>query len=593
MKKQGFWGINAKKTKAGKLIALSLVTATVLSTLPGCSEGKETKTYKEEITIDVFDSLANYQGIQNGWFAKAVEDRFNMKLNIIAPNVSGGGSTLFETRSAAGNLGDLIICNGDANTLQHLVNSGLLVDMSSYLKGSELLNKYSTAINGLNHIFTEGSIYAIPSEISTGSPTESSEPIEPVYGPYLRWDYYKELGYPEMETLEDLLPILKAMQVAHPKSDSGEKVYGFSFFGDWDGNLVNCVKQPTCFYGYDEVGYVLAKADGSDYQSIIDSDSMYVRVLKFFNKAYRMGLVDPESSTQNLESVANKVRDGAVLFNFWPWLSQTLYNTEERMNEGKGYMMAPIKDLSVLSYGCNVYGSQQTVICIGKNAKDIERLADFIDWLYSDEGIYYNNAQASQGSAGPEGLTWEMTDDGPVLTDFGKKCFVDMYAEVPDELGGGTWEDGVSALNYKPVSNNEIASNGYPYTYTLWDSYLSTRYTTLDLDWQQHMDAFTTMEYLSKNDQLIVAPGCSYVAPKESSDITAIRNQCNSVISKYCWEMIYANNDKEFEELLVEMQETLYYLDYETVYNSDLKNAKSQDMARKNAAARDAEYQGK
>lgn len=579
-----------KKLSYTKIIALSLIVGLTIGSICGC--GSEKKTYKESITIDVFDSLANYSGIQNGWFGNAVEERFNMKMNIIAPNVSGGGTTLFDTRCAAGNLGDLIICNGDANTLSHLVNSGLIVDMSSYLKGKEILSNYGEAVDSLNSIFPEGSIYAIPSEISTGSATTSNETLEPVYGPYLRWDYYKELGYPEIETLEDLLPILKQMQENHPTSDSGEKTYGFTFFKDWDGNLVNCIKQPCCFYGYDEMGYVLAKVDGSDFQSIIDSDGIYVRVLRFYNKAYQMGLVDPASATQNIENASEKIRDGAILFNFWPWLSQTLYNTEDRMNEGTGFMMASIDDMQVVSYGCNVYGSQQTVICIGKNAKDIDRLADFIDWLYSDEGVYYNNAAASQGAAGPEGFTWEMTADGPVLTEMGKKCFIDMYAEMPEEMGGGTWEDGVSALNYRPVSGGEIAKNGYSYSYMLWPSYLETRYTALDLDWQEKMGAFTTMDYLRENNKLIIAPGCQYVQPTESNDISAIRNQCNSVITKYCWEMIFAEDDETFDALLENMQDTLYYLNYEKVLESDMKNAKAQDMARKNAASKEATYQG-
>lgn len=51
---------------------------------------KEKCPYKEFITVDVFDAQANFQGIQSGWFAKVVKDRFNMELNIIAPNVAGG-----------------------------------------------------------------------------------------------------------------------------------------------------------------------------------------------------------------------------------------------------------------------------------------------------------------------------------------------------------------------------------------------------------------------------------------------------------------------------------------------------------------------
>ena len=35
-----------------------------------------------------------------------------MELNIIAPNIAGGGDTMREVRAAAGNLGDLIISSG-------------------------------------------------------------------------------------------------------------------------------------------------------------------------------------------------------------------------------------------------------------------------------------------------------------------------------------------------------------------------------------------------------------------------------------------------------------------------------------------------
>ena len=86
------------------------------------------KEYEETLIVDVFDSLANYQGMQSGWFAKIVKDKFNMELNIIAPNVAGGGDTLYQTRAAAGNLGDLLICDGSNNNLQDLVTAGLVMD---------------------------------------------------------------------------------------------------------------------------------------------------------------------------------------------------------------------------------------------------------------------------------------------------------------------------------------------------------------------------------------------------------------------------------------------------------------------------------
>ena len=40
------------------------------------------------MTVEVFDSLASSQGLQkSGWFAKIVKDKFNIKLNIIAPAI--------------------------------------------------------------------------------------------------------------------------------------------------------------------------------------------------------------------------------------------------------------------------------------------------------------------------------------------------------------------------------------------------------------------------------------------------------------------------------------------------------------------------
>ena len=79
------------------------------------------KTYDKTITIDNFNSQANYQGVQSGWFAKVVKDKFNMEINIIAPNVAGGGDTLFQTRSAAGNLGDLVMIGSENGRLADTV----------------------------------------------------------------------------------------------------------------------------------------------------------------------------------------------------------------------------------------------------------------------------------------------------------------------------------------------------------------------------------------------------------------------------------------------------------------------------------------
>lgn len=562
-------------------------TATTDNSTAAADDSSKTgaEKYPEFITVDVFDSLANYQGIQSGWFAKIVKEKFNMELNIIAPNVAGGGDTLYQTRSAAGELGDLIIEGADGGKLKDMVTAGLLVDMTDLIAGKENLAKYQAGIDSLNSLVEQDGIYGIPSSVSEQSATNPSEGLESTFGPYLRWDAYKAIGYPEMNTLEDLLTVLKDMQEAVPTSDSGKPTYGFSLFKDWDGNMMCLAKQPTCFYGYDELGFVLAKADGSDYQSIIDSDSMYVRVLKLYYTANQMGLMDPESTTQNYDTMYAKYQDGQILYCPWPWCCQAAYNTPANKDAGKGFMVSSINDMKDFSYGCTPNGSR-LFMGIGSNAEDKQRLADFIEWLYSPEGIQDATAQTSS-SCGPIGLTWEMKDGAPVLTDFGKDAFYNGGdTVVPDEWGGGTWKDGVSALNFVTVLPSDTnPETGFPYNYTLWESVIKANSTALDTDWQTHMNALTTIDFLKSNDKLMVAPGCSYIAPAEESEITTLRGECKAKIIDNSWKMVFAANDEEFNSLLKDMQDTVIGLGYDQVLAVDMQNAKDQNDARIAAAA--------
>ena len=571
--------------KMSKYVATGLLGMTLLGSLAGCGGAAESDTdaassesgYDETITIDVYNGLANYMGMQEGWFAKIVRDKFNMELNIIAPNVAGNGDTLYQTRTAAGDLGDLIIVD-NGQQYNELVEAGLLTDASEYYETMENVQRFDAAVQNLNK--DADGLYGFPTSVSTLKATDPSEGLDPTFGAYVRWDLYGEQGYPEIGTLEDLLPVIQKMQEDNPTTDSGKKVYGFSLFSDWDGNMMNAGKQLVTYYGYDESGFVLAKADGSDYQSIIDSDSEYIRALKFYFEANQMGLVDPESTTQNYDTLFAKFQEGQVLFSWWPWLGQAAFNTTTNLTEGKGFMLAPIQDQKIFSYGAEVYGGKQ-FIGIGSNAEDPERIAAFIDWLYSSEGVLANSSQTS-GSSGPEGLPWEMKDGEPVLTEFGKQALLDGDGDVPEEYGGGSYKDGVSALNVNTVLPIDInPDTGFPYAYTMWESYQNETTDPVKEDWSKNMGgAESTIGYLEENDQLLVAPGASYVAPEDSSEISTLRNQAKATIIEYSWRMVFAKDEAEFDQLLKEMQETADGLGYQTVLEFDMNNAKDQNEKR-------------
>ncbi len=547
------------------------------------AEGPFPDTWDQELTVDVFDGLANQMGNQPGWFGHLVREEFALTLNVIAPNVAGGGDTLYNTRVAAGDLGDVIVTDV-GQKLDELVDGGLLTDLTPYYEHMTSASRFDPAVQKASE--GKDGLYAIPTQVSTLKPTEPSEGIDPTFGPFLRWDLYKEVGYPEIGTLEDLLPVLKAMQEAQPTADNGKRVYALSLFADWDGNYMNNAKQPCCYYGYDEVGFVLAKADGSDFQSILDPDSLYVRVLRWFFEANRLGILDPESTTQNYDTLFSKVQAGQVLFSFWPWQGQAAYNTEANLAEGRGFMIAPLADQRIFSYGASIYGAEQ-VFAVGADAEDPQRAAAFIDWLYSSAGVYANSSQ-TMGAAGPQGLTWELDADGnPELTDFGRQALLGDGAEVPAEWGGGDYIDGSSWLNVTTVLGNDLdPETGAPFNYKMWETYQESVSNPLVEDWSGHMGGFaTTMEYLTANDMVAVGTGASYVAPEDSSEVETIRNQVKAVIVENSWKMAFASDQAEFDSLLETMRSTAEGLGYQTVLDVDMANAEAQATLRDEVAA--------
>ena len=98
---------------------------------------------EEPMEIVFFDDAANYHGEQTGWFAKVVLDRFNIKLNIIATQVVG--DEVFATRSADGDLGDIIIM--DKTKFPDLVKAGLVQDMGERINEITNLAPFMTQID--------------------------------------------------------------------------------------------------------------------------------------------------------------------------------------------------------------------------------------------------------------------------------------------------------------------------------------------------------------------------------------------------------------------------------------------------------------
>ncbi len=540
--------------------------------------GQNITGHEEPYRIDVFTMLANYSGLQTGWFGKIVKDKFNMELNLIASNVDGG-DVKFTSLLASGDLGDIIIFGDDDSKYLNAISGGLLLDMTRNglldRYGQEIATNYPKVLQKAKIHAGKGiSVYGLGYNAAnmSGGPSEGEEMT---WGPDLRWDLYASLGYPKIDKMEDYLPVLKQMQVLEPVSESGRPVYGFSLWRDWDGNKMCLAKQYCNVYGYDEsdnfnpYGFALISATGDQYQSLLDSNSFYIRCLRLYYNANQMGLMDPDSISQTYEDAINKMKDGQTLFSWFPWMDN-IYNTQERQAEGKGFRLVPFSEEVVYSVGYNPYGGNR-LISIGAEAKQPERIMQLINWMYSPEGFQTNET-------GPKGLTWDIDEKGkPYLTSYGMKALPNNPESVPEEYGAGTFRDGQNQMNIDLIQPTAInPETGEAYDFHLWTSYLNTSPTKLVKDWREKMGVLTAKEYFMKKGQIAIAePVFIGVAPETmSKELEQKKGQVSNVIKEYSWKMVFAKNQAEFDQLYDEMLVKAKGLGYNDVLMWNIEQAK-------------------
>ncbi|MGF7030875.1 putative aldouronate transport system substrate-binding protein [Paenibacillus mucilaginosus] len=518
-----------------------------------------------EITLNVFSNLANFTGEQSGWFGKLIKDKFNIKLNIIS-----GGEQRAATMMASGDLGDIAV----AVDYKNAIKAGLLLDWNK----DGLLDKYGQdikkyagqALEANSKQFGGGkAIYGIGHNVGSGS--GPSEGANMNFGPLLRWDLYQKLGSPEIKTVEDYLTVVKQMQELSPKSESGKPTYGFSLWSDWDGIVSMNAGSIGALFGY-SVGdgfnasdLIQVKADEAKWQGVIDEDSSYMRGLKFFFEANKMGLLDPDSLTQKFPDVANKYSDGQVLFAQFPWLTDG-YNTEERVNAGKGFAFVPFADEQMHSTGFSPYGGNW-YWSIGAKTKYPERVMQFMNWLFSPEGV-------QESKLGPKGLLWDIQDGKPTLTEFGYKA-VTNSVDMPAEYGGGLFKDGGNQINNSTIALSTInPETGEPYDYTMWTSYLNKNPNPVTKSWRDAMGALTIKDYVVKNNKVVVKPPYfSEQAPmEEPSGIKQKKAEVGKVIKEYSWKMMFAKDDNEFASLKEAMISKAKGLGYDEVIKFQVEN---------------------
>ena len=502
----------------------------------------------ETIEITVFSQLANYSGKLTGWFAEVMKKEFNCEMTII-PDTDG----MFDTRMESGDLGDIVIFGSNGDQYQRAVKEGMLYDLNeddlltnygAYLKENM---PYALENNGnLNESVTgENVVHGFGHNVA--SSTEDHEAF--FYTMDVRWDLYKELGYPVINNLDEFYQLMVDMKGICPTDENGNETYATSIWPDWDGNMVMYIKAfATCYWGHDEMGFGLYDVDTGEFYYALDEGGPYLEALKFFNKLYQADLIDPNSMTQTYNEMSEKVTAGGTFFSIFDYAGSQLYNTEAHLTEGRAmYPMVP-NDATPLCYGMNVLGGNR-IWTIGANTEYPELCMAIINYLTTPEGYMTYNY-------GPKDACWYYDEEGNSwLTELGEQAQADRKGTMmPEEWGGGTFNDGTFQANNttwsKDASNPD--SNGETYNYINWKSQRKDETYDILQDWRDKYGQYTFQEYMNTTN-FKVALGTSYTESKRSDELQIIWEQVAECLVNYTWQAIYAESDEEFDRIVNEM----------------------------------------
>lgn len=545
-----------------KAICLIMVLIMTASLFAGCG-----KSGDKTITLTCYSQLANYSGNLTGWFGQILKEKFNVVINII-PDTDG----IYETRMESGNLGDLVIWGSDGNDYKNAVRAGMLLDwneddllseLGPYIKenmpyalekNANLLNGDLTATDESGNLLYPdaadytGITYGFGHNVAT-----SPEDHESFFYTWdIRWDLYKELGYPQVKDLDDLYDLFVNMKEIEPTDQNGQETYAMSLWPDWDGSMVMYVKSMvTAYYGYDELGIGNYNDTTGEYYDCLDPDGPYIQMMKWFNKLYRAGLLDPDSMTQTYDEMSDKVKAGGTFFSIFNYAGSYAFNTDENMaNDQMMCAMVP-DEATPIVYGMNVEGGNR-VWTIGAKTKYPELCMEIINWFCTPEGRMTMDY-------GPKDVMWYYDEDGySYFTELGRTVQNDRkYILTAEEAGGysGEFNGGACQLNnttWSTDAENPDSIAGEKYNWKTWSSQVSEPLCDMDADWRSVTGVKTTDQYMESH-QYRLAYATSYSESGKDAELTVTWTQVTKCIVSGTWNCIYAKTDEEFDATLNQM----------------------------------------
>lgn len=488
---------------------------------------EETEEVKEPVVITLYPRNANLtSGQVGGWLGEWLLERG------IILEVWAYSDEKFNAILASGELPDIMYLP-KGTEFEVVSESGMLLDLEPHMDklphvtGNE---KLQVAIGYMKEYVSGGKLNMLP--LTVGALSEATDTGSDAIK--LNWEVYEEIGCPEFSNMDELVDIFKTMQEAYPVNKDGKKTYAMQLYGNMDKTEFYGIRNYYAVTGYDwnELAYFLeTNLFEESYDYILDDSSNYKAAMKFFNQLYREGLLDPESINLERTAVNTNQEAGGTLAG---WRSCPGY-------EKNGYYPVYFDELKVgPNQVGNVYGDGEYV-AVNAKTENLDRVLEFIDMLADPDAILTIRS-------GVEGELWEINDANEVvMTQKGIDYFVN--GEVVTFANGEEYALFNTAFMLAPAEQTSYGSC-VALDVSAECAILKSATETM-ARWQANYGVDSIMDLLTDEN---IARDPFYIninkfAAKPTDEQSLIVAAAKDIIVPASWEMVYAEDDAEFEKI--------------------------------------------
>ena len=519
---------------------------------------EETKSAtREDVTLSLRGTDPNpIPGIQENDVFNYIKDKLGVTINYILSDPTRDKVTL-----ASGDLPDIMqISDSDLGTY---ITGGHLACLDDYLDeyGPDLTANMPLALefSRQNLSSDTGKLYGLTANCYINK--VSTPNYNYALGMFLRWDYYKELGYPEIVSNDDYLNVLKQMQTAHPRTDDGKMVYGISGWTDW--GLWAFYVSYAFSHGWmnGDADAYLFDPDGNIQPTFSKDGGIFKDAIQFLNKGYNMGLVDPEMFSQTNADWITKFANLQYVGSMSSWWNSEASKTMLAQGIDSGFYIIPGATPTVWEgYGSPIAGLlMDRCWTIANKCSYPERAMAFLNFCYSFEGNFLLRN-------GIEGVHWQIENGKPEYTD-------ETLEKIKnDPQFGHTTGVGIYN-NLCGISGDSRDSDGNFISLTYTEKSMSYQVSESDIDFNNHYgvsypgQAFLNAEKEGKSKISYFDNTWQGFVPDQPNDMLLIKGKLENYKISFVTKCAMSKDDAEFEDNWVKGCEELDDMGYGELYD--------------------------